>query len=130
MSQLTAVQAEAREPSGSADLDVLVEECCGDSAPVTRGPSGRRLQLPAEDVVIEAVEAIRAAMFPGHAGCFDLAEERLRYQVGAALARILPELERQLRRAQAYAAGHDGDACPHCLRAAQDAHAAFLGALP
>jgi serine O-acetyltransferase len=117
--------------SPDVSLGPVVDELCR-AATALGGPrnSGGRIVLPSRDVVLEAMEELRAIFFPGYFGSADLHDETLHYYIGAKLARVLPALEEHVRRAVAFAERHDDQRCAHCAEAASAASRALLARLP
>jgi serine O-acetyltransferase len=89
-----------------------------------------RVTLPSREAVIQAVEDLRAVLFPGYFGTSDLHDESLHYFVGATLAGAMRSLEEQVRRGVAFTERHDVDGCEHCLDRAQSVTKAFLAQVP
>ena len=112
-------------------LGPVVDELCR-AATALGGPRNEdgRIVLPSRAAILEAIEELRAIFFPGYFGSADLHDETLHYYIGAKLARVLPLLEEQVRRAVAFAERHDDQRCAHCAQAAAAASRAFLARLP
>ena len=117
--------------SPDVSLGPIVDELCR-AASALGGPrnGSGRIVLPSRDAVLEAVEELRAVFFPGYFGSADLHDETLHFYVGAKLARLLPLLEEQIRRAIAFAERHDDQRCAHCAEQAAAASRRFLSRLP
>ena len=117
--------------SQDVSLGPVVDELCRAAWDLggPRNDSGR-IVLPSRDAVLECVEELRAVFFPGYFGTADLHDETLHYYIGAKLARVLPVLEEQIRRAVAFAERHEDQACAHCAKTAAAASRAFLSRLP
>jgi serine O-acetyltransferase len=96
---------------------------------LTRG-DGRRRLLPSRDVLMETMNQLRAALFPGFFSDWDLSDESLHFYVGSTLDRVLHALQGQITRAMCMYAGHVGDDCPDCAALANDVTARFLERLP
>lgn len=81
-------------------LDV-VDALCAQNLPLLAGharpPS--ELGLPSRALLREAMEKVRAVLFPAHYGPHDISTETLRYHVGATLHGALRVLEPQVKRA-------------------------------
>ncbi len=118
-----------RKPSESG-LAAVVDELCRAACDLGGNRHGGRIVLPSRDAVLGCVEELRAAFFPGYFGATDLSDEHLHYYIGAALDRVLHELEEQVRRGVAFAERHDFEACAHCAETAAKVTSAFLARLP
>jgi serine O-acetyltransferase len=94
------------------------------------GGHGGRAPLPSRDAVIAIVQGLRTAFFPRYFGEPDIQDDALRFHIGATLSDVLQALEEQVRRAVAYAEGHDARSCDHCRGEADRAVSAFLVRLP
>ncbi len=91
---------------------------------------GGWIVLPSREVVLGCVEGIRQAFFPGYFGEADLHDQSLHYTIGAALGRVMHELEEQIARAVAFAERHDFATCAHCSGESRGATHGFLTRLP
>jgi len=117
--------------NGTAHEDVLarvVDQLCAASAESNR--AGGRLVLPSRDVVLQCVEGLRQALFPGYFGATDLHDKSLHYYVGAILDRVFHQLGEQVARAVAFVDGHDVATCDHCRQRADQATVSLLAELP
>ena len=107
-------------------VDSLVQAALRD-----RGPrNGSRIVLPSRDAVLACLDGIRQVFFPGYFGAADLHDKSVHYYVGATLDRVIHELEEQIARAVAFAAGHDYAQCDHCRDAAGAATNRLVERLP
>jgi serine O-acetyltransferase len=93
-----------------------------------KGRGGRL--LPSRDVVVEEVEELRSALFPGYFGVSEINEDNMRYHVGATLDRVLLSLREQIRRGLCFECDHRGPECPECADKAEGITRAFLNRLP
>lgn len=111
----------------------VVEELCRQSA-TGNGFSlrrSRRAALPSRDSVIEIVEQLRVALFPGYFGDSEMGEESMPYYVGSTLDRVLRELREQIRRGFCFACQkEDTSSCPECDIKTRQTTRAFLARLP
>jgi len=117
--------------NGTSHEDVLaqvVDQLCAASAEPNR--AGGRLVLPSRDVVLQCVEGLRQALFPGYFGATDLHDKSLHYYVGAILDRVFHQLGEQVARAVAFVDGHDVATCDHCRQRADQATVTLLAELP
>jgi serine O-acetyltransferase len=91
---------------------------------------GRGLRLPSQERVIEAVEGLRAVLFPGYFGISELRPESLHFQVGATLDRVLKILQEQVHLGLCFRCGNYGVDCPECADRSQVIIDSFLAGLP
>jgi serine O-acetyltransferase len=120
------------EPVDLATLTQAVEALCAsdsDLGPMTLRDSYRHI-LPSRDTLVQIVEALRSALFPGYVGTADLSEVSVRYHVGATLDRTLRTLREQVRRGFSFYHHRRPEGCPQCDRRSRDVIRAFLSRLP
>jgi serine O-acetyltransferase len=91
---------------------------------------GRGLRLPSQERVIEAVEGLRAVLFPGYFGISELRPESLHFQVGATLDRVLKILQDQVHLGLCFRCGNYGIDCPSCADQSRVVIDSFLTGLP
>ena len=91
--------------------------------------SGGRL-LPSRASVIEAMELLKSALFPGYFGVSEISPESIHYQVGATLDRVLRILKEQINRGLCFRCGNYGLNCPDCMDKAIGLTNSFLERLP
>jgi serine O-acetyltransferase len=91
---------------------------------------GRGLRLPSRERVIEAVEGLRAVLFPGYFGSSELWPESIHFQVGATLDRVLKILGEQVHLGLCFRCGNYGIDCPECADRSQVVIDSFLAGLP
>jgi serine O-acetyltransferase len=108
----------------------VVEQLCEAAATEGLPRSNGRLVLPSRGAVLEIVEGIRQALFPGYFGATDLHDQSLHYYVGATLDRVFHLLEEQIARAVAFVDRHDFSSCAHCQERAERDSRALLVRLP
>ena len=84
--------------------------------------------LPSRASLIDVMEGLRAALFPGHFGAIDLTPESTRYYVGMTLDAALDLLADQIYRGLFYAATHEQE--PACEERALALTHAFASELP
>jgi serine O-acetyltransferase len=113
----------------AADLGAVVDQLAAGTSLLAGVPGGRAI-LPSRDAVIQIVEDLRSAFFPGYFGTSDVRAEALHFYLGATLERALNSLEEQVRRAFAFFARHDYHQCAHCAEASRQVAAQFLGQIP
>ena len=107
-------------------VDRLCDAAVGGGGRVVPG----RIVLPSRDAVLDCVEGIRSAFFPGYFGTTDLHDESLHYYIGATLDQVVRSLEEQIRRGLAFAERHDFERCEHCATRSSELVHAFLQRLP
>jgi serine O-acetyltransferase len=119
------------EPRDERLAEVVEALCAADDVVAHAWKQSRCAEgLPSRAALIEIVELLRSAIFPGHFGDSELTLEALRSHVGATLERVARALEIQVRRGLCL----DCDGEPACCEAhARDAHEttrSFLRELP
>ncbi len=134
----------------SADRDIHLERSLneGDDLPSVRqvvdelcrrDPIGtgfsllppRRAALPSRDRVIETVEQLRTALFPGYFGDSEIGTRNAPYYVGATLDRVMRDLKEQVRRGFCFACREeDTRNCSQCETRIAHANREFLARLP
>ena len=113
-------------------LAQVVEELCAAGNGLT-GSGKRRVHIqahPSQNVVIEAVEALRSVLFPGYFGHSELNTESIRYHVGSTLDHVLRTLQEQVQRGLCFVCEEDPDRCPTCNSRALEVTRKFLARLP
>ncbi|HTP50201.1 MAG TPA: serine acetyltransferase [Anaeromyxobacteraceae bacterium] len=115
-------------PTADVAISPIVEELCREAAPILAGH--RRMVLPSRERVIQLVEEIRSAFFPGYFGDADLRADTLAYYMGSTLDRVLRGLEEEVRRAIAFCEKHDFESCSHCAEVAKGVARQFAARLP
>ncbi len=104
-----------------------------DSMPIRRHVQHRRkvceISLPSRDVIIETVEVIRAALFPGYVGINDISAASATYYVGTAVDRARRLLSEQIKRGLCFTCSDDGP-CRECEILALKLTDEFILALP
>ena len=85
--------------------------------------------LPSRDVVIELVELLRSALFPGYFGGEECSPANIRFYVGAALDRVEKTLIEQISRSFCFFCESDEN-CHECRLQARDIVKQFIESLP
>ncbi len=85
--------------------------------------------LPSRDSIIDIVESLRTALFPGYFGLSELREESRQFHIGATLDRLRRQLTEQIWRGQCFACNSEGPV-PQCQNRASETCDAFLQRLP
>jgi len=117
----------------SASGRQVVEALCqGDSTGMGSSLLRSRLAaLPSRDRVIETVEQLRTALFPGYFGDSEIGEGNTAYYVGATLDRVMRDLKEQVRRGFCFACREeDFRNCPQCENRIAQTCREFLARLP
>ena len=116
----------------TTNLSSIVDKLCAtdQKVDVLHAINQKKLQLPSNPTVVQAVERIRSVLFPGYFGNSDLNTENIRYYVGATLDQIHLDLFEQIRRGFCFECGKFGVGCPECEEKAEAIAAEFLSSLP
>ncbi len=111
----------------NGDLASVVDELCAGRRKVQHSQP-----LPSGDAVIETVETLRTALFPGYYGRTDINAHSMRYHVGVALDRVMIELHEQIRRGLCFAKQCQDDprGCAMCEDQSLEITKTFLAQLP
>jgi serine O-acetyltransferase len=119
-------------PLDAADLARVVEALCatGEEQDRMRLRDSFRHILPSREALVEVVEALRAAMFPGYFGTEDLSDASVRFHVGATLDRAMLTLRDQVRKGLSLFHRRRPDDCPQCDQRSGEICRAFLLRLP
>jgi serine O-acetyltransferase len=86
--------------------------------------------LPSRATVVEAVEELRAALYPGYFGVSELTSESVRYHIGATLDLAGRTLWEQVRRGFCFDCRRGGRECTDCYHKADEILHRFLEKLP
>jgi serine O-acetyltransferase len=121
--------AEKPRARGSRLTHVVNELCKSEHGMLSWLARGGRV-LPSRDLVVEAAEALRSALFPGYYGPSDLNEENMRFHVGATLDRVRIVLKEQIKRGLCFECDHHGPECPSCADKAESIASEFFELLP
>jgi serine O-acetyltransferase len=111
----------------------VVEELCrqseaGDGFSLRRS---RRAALPSRDRVIEMVEQVRIALFPGYFGDSEMGETSIPYYVGSTLDRVRRDLAEQVRRGFCFTCQQEEPRdCSQCESKVAETTRAWLARLP
>lgn len=118
--------------SPHASLAPVVDALCSTDDPISRASRrhGQRQLLPSRDALVDMVEQLRAALFPGYFSGWDLSDESLRFYVGATLDRVLHTLQEQIYRGLCLDCDRPPEACAGCTGRAADLTRRFLAELP
>jgi len=114
------------------DLSRVVDALCGagNGLEMLKGP-GRRGVLPSGEVVIEALQLLRSALFPGYFGISEVTAENRCYHLGATLDRVQRMLQEQIWRGLCFACERTGqDHCQDCESSSREITNRFLARLP
>ncbi len=113
-------------------LYVVVEELAGAADGLAReDEGGLRRQLPSPAALAELIEDLRSVLFPGYFGASPVRHESLRFHLGAALDRVAPVIEEQVKRGLCFVCEEAEPArCRACENRARDITFTFLDRLP
>lgn len=111
-------------------LASVVEQLCTGALRDNDARFQGRIVLPSRQAVLDCVDGIRQALFPGYFSAADLHDESVRYYVGATLDRVIGELEEQITRAIAFAEGHPCAQGSPCREGAKNAVRTLMTKLP
>ena len=87
----------------------------------------QRHPLPSRDAVIDAIETLRAVLFPGYFGTTELTPDNMTFHVGSTLDRVRRSLREQIARGFCFACGGQFD---ECTQRAESVTQQFLALLP
>jgi len=115
-----------------ATLEQVAQALCDAHDGLARidGNGGRPRVLPCRAALVEAVESLRAVLFPGYVGAPDIRRESLRFHVGATLDRAAGVLREQVKRGLCFAGCAVPGDCSACERRADEVTKVFLARLP
>ena len=80
--------------------------------------------------MVEAVDALRAVLFPGYVGEPDVRREGLLFHLGATLDRAIRVIREQIERGLCFSGCLIPDHCPTCAKRADELTAHFVARLP
>jgi serine O-acetyltransferase len=87
--------------------------------------------MPSVRILGETVEQLRAILFPGYFGLFDLSPKNMTYQVGASVDRVSRLLTEQFRSGFCMACSKEDDSeCPECTARSVECVTRFISSLP
>lgn len=101
----------------------VVERLCANPAVSARRAAGVGFEPPSRRVLIDVLDGLRSALFPGYFGLVQMTDG-LSFHVGAILEEKLRRLQEQVLRGLVFAHWQDGAGAPERLRAANEARAA------
>ena len=110
------------ESLDESDAEAIVDALC-EAREALGGAWSRTLRnkpLPSREVVIAAVEELRAALFPGYFGSSEITDDSIRFQVSAALERALRLLRQQVQRGLHFVCPKSMEDCADCRARALD----------
>lgn len=109
-------------------VDALARSAPGPARYVPGG-STQAVELPSRAAIVNIVETLRAALFPGYFGASSLSAGSTRFVIGSALDRVQRELQEQLQRGFCVQCGELAS-CDNCARQSVDVTQQFLARLP
>lgn len=94
-----ATRRASRSACAPGDITRIAAALCRGSRKLPRAvPSSERTTMPSGEALVDLVEELRAALFPGYYGKSDLSEESTSFHVGVALDHVLGALPEQIER--------------------------------
>jgi serine O-acetyltransferase len=120
------------DPSAPLLQPVVEALCRQNDGLMRRAPRspGCRFSLPSPAAVVETVQTLREALFPGYFGPSDLSDEAMRFHVGATLDRVLQTMEEQIQRGLCFTCTESSPNCPTCAERAHELACRFIQRLP
>lgn len=120
------------DPSAPLLQPVVEALCRQNDGLMRRAPRspGCRFSLPSPAAVVETVQALREALFPGYFGPSDLSDEAMRFHVGATLDRVMQTIEEQIQRGLCFTCAESSPNCPTCAERAHELACRFIQRLP
>lgn len=101
----------------------VVERLCASPAVSARRAAGVGFEPPSRRVLIDVLDGLRSALFPGYFGLVQMTDG-LSFHVGSILEEKLRHLREQILRGLVFAHWQDGAGTPEQLRSANEARAA------
>jgi serine O-acetyltransferase len=86
--------------------------------------------MPSVAALHEAVEGLRAVLFPGYFGETEITPEAMPYVIGSSLLRVQDLLAEQIRRGYCFACARDNRECDDCEQRSQAQTEQFIASLP
>jgi serine O-acetyltransferase len=86
--------------------------------------------VPSRSALIDVVESLRSAFFPGFFGTSEISESSLRYHIGAKLTRVIHVLQDEIHKGLSFTCGQDPHTCTECAERAAHITRSFLERLP
>ena len=117
----------------SLSLSPIIEALCAESQVLVTGRRQHvtRHEFPSRDKVIELVELVRSAFFPGYFGPSELTGETMRFHIGATVDRVLHDLAEQIKRGLCSVCEEDRPgSCEDCRDDAFEIARQFVERLP
>lgn len=120
----------SRDGSDHGPLTPIVEALWAENERLVAGRAKRlgRHVLPSRQALVEVMDLLRAALFPGHFGAVDLSPESSRFYVGARIDQALQILHEQFARGLVF--GHEEADPARCDTQAAATTRAFAEQLP
>ena len=117
--------AAGRVRCARVSIGEVVERLCASPAVTARRAAGVGFEPPSRPVLIDVLEGLRSALFPGYFGLVQMTEG-LSFHVGSILEEKLRHLQEQILRGLVFARWQDRDGAgtPDQLRHRNEAHAA------
>jgi serine O-acetyltransferase len=120
------------DPVDPATLTSVVNSLCSsgnDLARLSRGTENCHI-MPSRDALIEIVELLRSALFPGYFGASEFNQESVPFHVGATLDRALRSMQEQIKKGLSFVCEEEPQSCTECEERARGITQTFLTRLP
>jgi serine O-acetyltransferase len=117
---------------GAMDLEEIVDalaQAAPGPARYIPGGSTQAVELPSRETIVNIVETLRAALFPGYFGESSLSAGSTRFVIGSALDRVRRELQEQVQRGLCIQCG-ELNCCESCAEQSAGVTQQFLARLP
>ncbi len=119
------------ELQGMPQLEAVVDELCApESYEAVYHQSLHGAPMPSTEALAEAVERLKAALFPGYYGPARVVLQSMRYHLSANLDSIYRLLSEQIRRGGCFICAEFANDCTSCERYSQETAMRFLQRLP
>jgi len=119
------------EQHNMTELDSVVEELCApESYAAVYHRSKHDAPMPSTEALLELVERLKAALFPGYFGDKAVRLESMRYHLAANLDSIYRILAEQIKRGGCFICAEFADECKDCEAHSRATAMKFLQALP
>lgn len=88
------------------------------------------VQMPSGEVLSEAIELLRAVLFPGYFRNEEVRPETMKYHIGATLDRALTLFTEQIKRGYCFACSSEAKSCLRCDIQAEEISRQFISRIP
>lgn len=119
------------EQHNMPDLEKIVDKLCApESYAAVYHRSKHDAPMPSTEALLELVERLKAALFPGYFGDKTVRLESMRYHLSANLDSIYRILTEQIRRGGCFICAEFANECQHCEEHSRSIAMQFLNELP